>query len=167
MAVTFLLVQFLFFTHFIAKFSAINKHRHCMTLSRLMSTIRSQKPAQIYPCLSEYKSSTAPSIFGTRLHQGSFFSRYNTTLNTRNGYQPKVSSKGPGALHSYRLHSEAWQAVFLPNLLLVFGFIINFDSLTLIYLGMRQVRQSQFFRIFQRKVPSIRVCGTAACDKRN
>ena len=53
------------------------------------------------------------------------------------------------------LHSEAWQAVFLPNLLLVFGFIINFDSLTIIYLWMRQVQQCQSFRMFQQKVPSV------------
>ena len=53
------------------------------------------------------------------------------------------------------LHSEAWQAVFLPNLLLMFGFIVNYDSLTIIYLWMRQVQQCQFFRIFQQKVPSV------------
>ena len=33
----------------------------------------------------------------------------------------------------------------------VFGFIINFDSLTLTYLGMRHNQQRQFFRIFQQK----------------
>ena len=94
------------------------------------------------------------------------FFYYNTTLNTRNGYQPRVSSKG--ALHSYRLHRKlylrayrylralrAWQAVFLPNLLLLFGFIINFASLTIIYLWMRQVQQFQFFRISHQKVPPV------------
>ena len=63
-----------FFTHFITKFSEKNKHKHNTTLSRPTSTITSQKPAQIHPFLSEYRSVTAPSIFGTRLHNGSFFS---------------------------------------------------------------------------------------------
>ena len=42
--------------------------------SRPTSTITSQKPTQIHPFLSKYRSITPPSIFGTRLHKGSFSS---------------------------------------------------------------------------------------------
>ena len=108
---------------------------------------------QVYYCAIHIWYPTASRII---------FSRYDTTLNTRNGYQPKLSSKG--ALHSYRLHRKLYSRAYIRKLDRLFSsltcslclvFIINFDSLTLIYLGMRQVRQSQFFRIFQQKVPSV------------
>ena len=65
----------LFFLHILLQnLVKKNKHRHNTTLSRPTSTIASQKPAQIHPFLSEYRSVTAPSIFGTRLHNRSFSS---------------------------------------------------------------------------------------------
>ena len=98
----------LFFLHILLQnLVKKNKHRRNTTLSRPTNLLKSTHFCQNTGPLRRYLFLVPDCI------QIIFF-HYNTTPNARNGYQPRVSSKG--ALHSYRLHRKLYLRAYIRKL---------------------------------------------------